>query len=122
MPLTPIISIVTCLYLMLQLPRITWIRFGVWLLLGLVIYFTYGMRNSRLAKKAERRQAGAPRWPPASTRPASRIAPGDGVDLGLHRREAGSSRKLVRTLRRSGPSAESSPPVTRDADRRLERP
>jgi len=50
-PLTPVISILTCLYLMLQLPRITWIRFGVWLLLGLVIYFTYGMRNSRLAKK-----------------------------------------------------------------------
>jgi APA family basic amino acid/polyamine antiporter len=50
-PLTPIISIVTCLYLMLQLPRITWIRFGLWLLLGLVIYFTYGIRNSRLAKR-----------------------------------------------------------------------
>ena len=51
-PLTPIISILTCLYLMLQLPRITWIRFGLWLLLGLVIYFTYGIRNSRLATKA----------------------------------------------------------------------
>jgi APA family basic amino acid/polyamine antiporter len=50
-PLTPIISIVTCLYLMLQLPRITWIRFGLWLLLGLVIYFSYGIRNSRLAGK-----------------------------------------------------------------------
>jgi APA family basic amino acid/polyamine antiporter len=51
-PVTPIISIVTCLYLMLQLPRLTWIRFGVWLLLGLVIYFMYGVRNSRLAKAA----------------------------------------------------------------------
>jgi len=50
-PLTPVISILTCLYLMLQLPRITWIRFGIWLLLGLVIYFSYGIRNSRLAKK-----------------------------------------------------------------------
>src|SRR5689334_20621653 len=50
-PLTPIISILTCLYLMLQLPRITWIRFGLWLLLGLVIYFSYGIRNSRLAGK-----------------------------------------------------------------------
>jgi APA family basic amino acid/polyamine antiporter len=53
-PLTPIISIVTCLYLMLQLPRITWIRFGLWLLLGLGIYFTYGVRNSRLAATRER--------------------------------------------------------------------
>ena len=50
-PLTPIISILTCLYLMLQLPRVTWIRFGLWLLLGLVIYFSYGIRNSRLAGK-----------------------------------------------------------------------
>jgi basic amino acid/polyamine antiporter, APA family len=51
-PLTPIISILTCLYLMLQLPRITWIRFGLWLLIGLGLYFTYGVRNSRLAKRA----------------------------------------------------------------------
>jgi APA family basic amino acid/polyamine antiporter len=52
-PITPIISILACLYLMLQLPRITWIRFGLWLLLGLVIYFSYGIRNSRLAGKRE---------------------------------------------------------------------
>jgi APA family basic amino acid/polyamine antiporter len=51
-PITPIISILACLYLMVQLPRITWIRFGLWLLLGLVIYFTYGVRNSRLARQA----------------------------------------------------------------------
>jgi APA family basic amino acid/polyamine antiporter len=50
-PLTPIISILACLYLMIQLPRITWIRFGVWLLLGLLIYFFYGIRNSRLGAK-----------------------------------------------------------------------
>ena len=52
-PITPIISILTCLYLMFQLPRLTWIRFGLWLLLGLGIYFTYGLRNSRLARKAQ---------------------------------------------------------------------
>ena len=56
-PLTPIISIVTCLYLMIQLPRVTWIRFGLWLLLGLGIYFSYGLRHSRLAKRAEARKA-----------------------------------------------------------------
>jgi len=54
-PLTPIISILACLYLMVQLPRLTWIRFGVWLLLGLLIYFFYGMRNSRLGKRQEAR-------------------------------------------------------------------
>jgi APA family basic amino acid/polyamine antiporter len=56
-PFTPIISIVACFYLMLQLPKLTWIRFGVWLLLGLVIYFFYGVRNSRLGKAAEGRKA-----------------------------------------------------------------
>jgi APA family basic amino acid/polyamine antiporter len=50
-PLTPILSIVSCLYLMIQLPKLTWIRFGIWLGLGLVIYFLYGIRNSRLARE-----------------------------------------------------------------------
>jgi APA family basic amino acid/polyamine antiporter len=53
-PLTPIISIVTCLYLMLQLPKLTWIRFGIWLALGLVIYIFYGFRHSRLGRAAGR--------------------------------------------------------------------
>jgi APA family basic amino acid/polyamine antiporter len=55
-PLTPIISIVACLYLMLQLPRLTWIRFGIWLALGLVIYVFYGSRHSRLGNRAEPRE------------------------------------------------------------------
>jgi basic amino acid/polyamine antiporter, APA family len=50
-PITPMISILACGYLMLQLPRITWIRFGVWLLLGLVVYFLYGYRNSVLRNR-----------------------------------------------------------------------
>src|SRR5436190_1739821 len=49
-PITPMISIAACLYLMLQLPRLTWIRFGVWLAIGLLIYFFYGIRNSRLRR------------------------------------------------------------------------
>ncbi|MEP7327172.1 MAG: amino acid permease, partial [Gemmatimonadota bacterium] len=56
-PITPLISIVACLYLMFQLPRITWIRFGLWLVLGLVIYFLYGIRHSRLRKQDDARQA-----------------------------------------------------------------
>ena len=51
-PFTPIAAIVACLYLMLQLPRLTWIRFGIWLLLGLVIYLMYGIRHSRLQRVA----------------------------------------------------------------------
>jgi APA family basic amino acid/polyamine antiporter len=45
-PLTPLISIGACVYLMLQLPRITWIRFGLWLVLGLALYFAYGYRRA----------------------------------------------------------------------------
>jgi APA family basic amino acid/polyamine antiporter len=56
-PITPMISIVACLYLMLQLPKLTWIRFGVWLLLGLGIYFFYGVRNSRLQRRAEAKES-----------------------------------------------------------------
>lgn len=47
-PWTPLISVGACLYLMAQLPVITWIRFGIWLAIGLVIYFGYGYRHSAL--------------------------------------------------------------------------
>jgi len=49
-PFTPLISVAACLYLMLQLPRVTWIRFVVWLAVGLVIYFLYGRIHSRLRR------------------------------------------------------------------------
>jgi basic amino acid/polyamine antiporter, APA family len=52
-PLTPLISIVACLYLMFQLPGVTWIRFAVWLVIGLVLYFMYGYRNSTLRRGTE---------------------------------------------------------------------
>jgi len=40
----------SCLYVMWWLPRVTWVRFGVWMLLGIVLYFAYGFRHSRLAQ------------------------------------------------------------------------
>ncbi len=43
---TPILGILTCLYLMSGLPRDTWIRLVVWLVLGLVIYFNYGIKKA----------------------------------------------------------------------------
>jgi APA family basic amino acid/polyamine antiporter len=51
-PVTPLISVVACLYLMLQLPGITWKRFGIWLAVGFALYFLYGVRHSRLRKRA----------------------------------------------------------------------
>lgn len=41
---TPILGILSCLYLMTGLPADTWIRLVVWLAVGLIIYFTYGIR------------------------------------------------------------------------------
>ena len=48
-PLTPILGIVMCVVLMAGLPLLTWIRFALWLAVGLVLYFVYGARRSRLA-------------------------------------------------------------------------
>lgn len=44
-------GIASCLYLMDGLPAVTWKRFGWWLLAGLVIYFLYGYRHSRLRRE-----------------------------------------------------------------------
>jgi basic amino acid/polyamine antiporter, APA family len=49
-PVFPIIGTLLCLYLMRYLSAATWIRFGVWLAIGLVIYFAYGIRHSRLRR------------------------------------------------------------------------
>jgi APA family basic amino acid/polyamine antiporter len=48
-PITELLAVAFCVYLMIQLPWITWIRFVVWLLVGGAIYFGYGRRHSRLA-------------------------------------------------------------------------
>ncbi|WP_425565103.1 amino acid permease [Saccharopolyspora taberi] len=48
-PWLPVLAALLCLYLMSNLNVITWLRFGAWLVLGLVIYFGYGRRRSRLA-------------------------------------------------------------------------
>jgi basic amino acid/polyamine antiporter, APA family len=47
-PIAPIITIVTCLLLMAGLPIMNWIRFFVWMAIGLVIYYNYGRRRSTL--------------------------------------------------------------------------
>ncbi len=52
-PLVPILGIVTCLVLMFSLPLDTWIRLIAWLAIGLVIYFSYGKKNSVLRKSGE---------------------------------------------------------------------
>lgn len=46
--LIPILGMVSCLYLMLEIPTISWSWFFVWMGFGLILYFSYGFRNSRL--------------------------------------------------------------------------
>jgi basic amino acid/polyamine antiporter, APA family len=48
-PVIPILAVLTAFYLMLNLPGATWVRFLVWMALGLVVYFGYGASHSRLA-------------------------------------------------------------------------
>lgn len=45
----PVMGILTCLYLMAQIHVHQWAGFTVWLVIGLVLYFTYGYKNSKLA-------------------------------------------------------------------------
>jgi APA family basic amino acid/polyamine antiporter len=47
-PVFPIIGALLAIFLMKYLEQATWIRFGAWLAIGLVIYFAYGIRHSRL--------------------------------------------------------------------------
>jgi len=48
--LIPVLGLLSCFYLMAQESHTNWYRFLIWLVIGLVIYFTYGRWNSRLAK------------------------------------------------------------------------
>jgi APA family basic amino acid/polyamine antiporter len=47
-----VLSALGCVYIMLGLPRSAWERFAVWLIIGLVLYFTYGYTHSRLHSDA----------------------------------------------------------------------
>ncbi len=51
--LIPILGLLLCAYLMTELGVTNWFRFGIWLLVGLVIYFLYGKNNSNLNKIKE---------------------------------------------------------------------
>jgi basic amino acid/polyamine antiporter, APA family len=49
-PLFPLLGVFFCTVLMLSLPLETWGRFFVWLAIGLLIYFLYGVRHSKLRR------------------------------------------------------------------------
>jgi len=47
-PFVPIMGIIVSLGLMASLNGVTWVRLIVWLIIGLVIYFTYGVKHSKV--------------------------------------------------------------------------
>jgi basic amino acid/polyamine antiporter, APA family len=83
-PVFPLVGAALCVYLMTKLDAETWVRFGAWLVIGLVIYMLWGYRNSTLRRgggggfgdgdgprtgRFERRPSGAPTAPtPERTR------------------------------------------------------
>uniref|UniRef100_A0A2H8U154 Low affinity cationic amino acid transporter 2 n=1 Tax=Melanaphis sacchari TaxID=742174 RepID=A0A2H8U154_9HEMI len=70
-PLIPCLSILLNVYLMMKLDIHTWIRFGIWLLIGLFIYVLYGMKHSVEGRKQmeepEKRRSNATAVHPIST-------------------------------------------------------
>ncbi|MFE9171149.1 amino acid permease [Streptomyces kebangsaanensis] len=53
-PYLPVLSVLASLWLMLNLPAETWVRFGIWMVIGFVVYFLYGRTHSRLARDGGR--------------------------------------------------------------------
>ncbi len=51
--LIPVLGLVSCFYLMAQESHTNWLRFLVWLVIGLLIYFLYSRNNSRLANESQ---------------------------------------------------------------------
>ena len=45
----PILGVLSCAYLLIEIPAISWVWFFIWMAIGLFIYFMYGYRKSRLA-------------------------------------------------------------------------
>jgi APA family basic amino acid/polyamine antiporter len=58
-PFTPIMGILAALYLMASLPIDTWLRLIIWLVIGMVVYFTYSLKHSRVQSAAVQTQKAA---------------------------------------------------------------
>lgn len=55
--LIPVLGLLSCAYLMTELGVTNWLRFGIWLLVGLTVYFIYGYRNSKLGQRNSEKPA-----------------------------------------------------------------
>ncbi|MFJ8942202.1 amino acid permease [Streptomyces sp. NPDC102395] len=59
-PVIPILSVAASLWLMLNLPAETWLRFAVWMVIGIAVYFLYGRSHSRLGRGEAAAAQGTP--------------------------------------------------------------
>jgi basic amino acid/polyamine antiporter, APA family len=50
-PLVPVLAVLACVWLMLNLSVETWLRFVIWMAIGIVVYFAYGRRHSVLGQR-----------------------------------------------------------------------
>ncbi|WP_435278274.1 amino acid permease [Rhodococcus yananensis] len=64
-PLIPIVAVLACGWLMLNLSVETWIRFAIWMALGVVVYFAYGRRHSVLGRRLRAQEKTVERAPEA---------------------------------------------------------
>ena len=60
-PLLPIAAILACVWLMLNLTALTWIRFLIWMAIGVAVYFLYGRRHSVLGNREPATSATSPK-------------------------------------------------------------
>jgi len=72
-PFVPIAGVLSCLWLMINLPLETWVRFLVWMVIGIAIYLAYGRGHSRLARGGDQAEK------PGMTRSASGLV--DSVEM-----------------------------------------
>ncbi|SEG71578.1 amino acid permease [Sphingobacterium lactis] len=52
-PLVPILGILVCIAMMASLPLVSWERLGIWMAIGVAVYFLYGHKHSKLRKERE---------------------------------------------------------------------
>ncbi|MBE7161407.1 MAG: amino acid permease, partial [Williamsia herbipolensis] len=60
MPVIPVLAIIACVWLMLNLSALTWVRFAIWMVIGVVVYFLYSRGHSMVGKRERGEIPGAP--------------------------------------------------------------